>query len=170
MKERIPLGLSSTGNCNFAYINNLRSFPQDRMEDVLKEYLTTGIRDTWGRPLPNNPDAKPIFQDPNVGMVLFAQGSDDAIENLPYSFWFRNYLEMQKLGTVWSSGPVPNKLHNARHGYLFVWIVDRTACRNWWDVNVYAPWLAEQEQKKAEVAEKAAKAAAKAITKGDMVL
>lgn len=149
-----PVTRYPSGNCNFAYINNLRYYT-NRPELALKSlttYANNGL-DPWSTKKKN-----PQFHPPSGGMWLFAQGSDDNYEKTPYARQFADYILANGLGRIVETGPVPNPAHGNRSGYLFIWIVNQAALHNWWRANVLEAFEAEEIAKSKKDQELAAMA------------
>ena len=140
--------VTNSGNCNFAYVTGLGSHDCNPYE-MMKELLTVP-RNAYGYWASGKviKEPSPNYREPQGGMYLFAQGSEDPVSLRPYAPKFKEYIEEHKLGTVIECPPVPNPLHYGKIGILFVWIIDHKACRDWWSNYVMTPWKKEQEMKK----------------------
>lgn len=160
-----PPSIQSTGNCNFSYINHLRYWvndPEGAMKHVLSQPNSGGY-DMWG----NKPKVEPppYYRPPAGGMFLFAHGSDDDREKLPYARQFAEYIIEHKLGKLMETGPVPNPLHYNRAGVLYIWIVDHQACKLWWKEKVHKPYKARIAEAANSAKEKQLAAMAQQINK-----
>ena len=127
-----------SGNCNFQYLSGLR--PNLNKPELSMEETLTVRRDYYY----GKPKDVPLYNAPQGGMYLFAQGSEDSVKSKPYGPQFKKYIEDNGLGKVYEIDPVPNPQHNNRVGILFVWIINHEACRVWWHANVLAKWEAKQ--------------------------
>jgi hypothetical protein len=124
-----------SGNCNFAYITHLRgSTAEESMKSVFSAVPVYGM----------SKDVCPPYRPPTQGMFLFAQGSEDPVKTDPYAPKFKQYIETHGLGTVFEHPPVPNPQHANKPGILFVWIVNRDACHQWYLEHVAEPWQEKQ--------------------------
>jgi hypothetical protein len=128
--------IAGSGNCNFAYLTGLANYSAERSELALKHALTGPItkHDSWGRPLATFAAPEPRYLP--YGMLLFAQGSTTPISENPYAPRFMQEILKAGLGKVIEHEPVPNIVHGGMPGVLFVWIINHTARRIWWEVNV----------------------------------
>lgn len=134
----MPITITSSGNCNFAYLSGLRHYSTP--DEALRVALTEPQDNGYGVFAPKNADPEPRYRTPSPGMYLFAQGSDDPVTEKPYAPAFKAYVEEQGLGTVHEMPPVPNRMHGNAPGILFIWIINHAACAKWWIANVGNPW------------------------------
>jgi hypothetical protein len=152
----MPIIITSSGNCNFAYLTGLRH--SDTPELAMREALTNPTDNGYGVFAPKKADPEPMYRTPSHGMYLFAQGSDDPVAERPYAPSFKTYIEEQGLGTVHEMPPVPNRMHGNQPGILFIWIINHEACAKWWMEKVGNPWKERRAASTAALAELKAKA------------
>lgn len=125
---------SPIGNCNITYIDGLRSYNYKDMAPAMKDLLTAPSYGNYGFDKPAK--SKPTFYQLTQGIILFAQGSEDSIKTNPYAHAFKKFIEDNGLGVVTETPPAPNPGHNRKPGYLFAWVLNPYAMRNWWDKHV----------------------------------
>jgi len=130
-----------SGNCNFAYVTYLNGYTA---EASMKSVLTVPAGYSYSVTGELRP---PTYRNPTCGMYLFAQGSDDPVATNPYAPKFKEYIEKHELGKVIEHPPVPNPMHSGKPGILFVWIIDHTACYNWFMEHVLKPWQKQNDNK-----------------------
>lgn len=141
VKPEGKMYMTGTGNCNVAIWDGLSTFSpytKERSLDALWDMTTTYAEDFgfpsnayggFGRIVGGRAEHKT----PMNGIWLFAQGSEHAITTQPYGPNLKQLIEELQLGKVIESGPAPNPYHQRKPGVLYMWVIDHTAVKRWWE-------------------------------------